>query len=52
MLDCFDVSFKYKRKKSYKNLKDYRVNITYYSDIETVAGFEIEIMKVVRIKIA
>jgi len=52
MLDGVDVAFKYKRKKSYKNLKDYRVNITYYSDIETVAGFEIEIMKVVRIKIA
>lgn len=52
MLDGVDVAFKYKRKKSYKNLKGYRVNITYYPDTETVAGFEIEMMKIVRIKVA
>ncbi|PCI54667.1 MAG: hypothetical protein COB45_08090 [Gammaproteobacteria bacterium] len=52
MLDGVDVPFKYKRKKRYKNLKDYRVNITYYPDSEKVAGFDIEIMKIVRIKVA
>ncbi|MDX2371029.1 MAG: hypothetical protein QNK36_21930 [Colwellia sp.] len=52
MLDGVDVSFKYKRKKRYKNLKGYRVNITYYPDSEKVAGFDIEIMKIVRIKVA
>jgi len=51
MLDGVNVPFKYKRKKSYKNLKGSRVNITYYPDNEIVAGFEIEIMKVVRVKI-
>lgn len=52
MLDGVDVPFKYKRKKSYKNLKGNRVNVTYYPDSEKVAGFDIEIMKIVRIKVA
>jgi hypothetical protein len=52
MLEGVDVPFKYKRKKIYKNLQGQRVNITYYPDNETIAGFDIEIMKVVRIKIA
>ena len=51
MLDDIDVPFKYKRKKCYKNLKGSRVNITYYPDNEKVAGFDIEIMKIVRIKL-
>jgi len=52
MLEGVDVPFKYKRKKIYKNLQGQRVNITYYPDNETVAGFDIEIMKIVRIKIS
>ncbi len=52
MLEGVDVPFKYKRKKIYKSLKGNRINITYYPDIEKVAGFEIEIMKIVRIKVA
>ena len=52
MLDGVDVPFKYKRKKRYKNLKGNRVNITYYPDIEKVADFDVEIMKVVRIKVS
>jgi len=52
MLDGVNVPFKYKRKKTYKNLTGNRVNITYYPDTENVAGFEIEIMKIVRIKVA
>jgi len=49
--DC-DVPFKYKRKKMYKNIKGQRVNLTYYPEIESVAGIDMDIMKVVRIKIA
>jgi hypothetical protein len=52
MLDGVDVAFKYKRKKPYKSLMGQRVNITYYPETELVAGFELEVMKIVRIKIA
>ena len=51
MLENINVPFKYKRKIRYRSLQGQRVNITYYPDIELVAGFEIEIMKIVRIKI-
>ena len=50
MIEDCDVPFKYKRKKQYKNLKGRCVNLTYYPDRESVAGMELEIMKVVRIK--
>jgi len=49
--DCL-VPFKYKRKKMYKNLKGQRVNLTYYTDMENVAGMEVEVMSVVRIKVS
>jgi hypothetical protein len=49
--DC-DAAFKYKRKKAYKSLTKQRVNMTYYASIETVAGFEMEVMNIVRIKVA
>ena len=52
MLDGVDVPFKYKRKKRFKSLKGNRVNITYYPDNEKVAGFDVEIIKVVRIKVS
>ena len=52
MLENIDVPFKYKRKKLYKSLKSQRVNLTYYADDENVAGFDIEIMSVVRIKVS
>ena len=52
MIEGCDVPFKYKRKKLYKNLKGQKVNLTYYPESETVAGFDIEIMKVVRIKVS
>jgi hypothetical protein len=52
MLEGVTVPFKYKRKKLYKSLIGNRVNITYYTAIEKVAGFEIEVMNVVRIKIS
>jgi hypothetical protein len=47
--DC-DVPFKFKRKGNYQSLKGARVNMTYYSEQETVAGMTFEVMKVVRIK--
>lgn len=50
MVEGCDVAFKYKRMRSYKNLSGGYVNMTYYPDTETVAGIEVEIMKVVRIK--
>jgi len=52
MIEDCDVPFKYKRKKMYKNIKGQRVNLTYYPEVDTVAGIDMEIMKVVRIKIA
>lgn len=50
MIEGYSVSFKYKRKKRYKNLAGQQVNLSYYPAIEVVADMEIEIMKVVRIK--
>jgi len=52
MIEGYDVPFKYKRQKPYKNLKGQRVNLTYYPSVEVVAGLEFEIMNVVRIKIS
>ena len=51
MIDGCDVPFKYKRKQQYRDLKGARVNLTYYPDSETVAGFDIEVMRVVRVKV-
>lgn len=52
MIEGYEVPFKYKRTRRYKDLKGQRVNLTYYHDTETVAGMEFEVMNVVRIKIA
>lgn len=52
MIDGYDVPFKYKRKKLYKSLKGQKVNLTYYPELESIAGFDVEVMKVVRIKIS
>lgn len=52
MLEGCAVPFRYKRKKRYKSLQGQRVNLTYYPDTETVAGFAMEVMSVVRVKIA
>lgn len=51
MLNGYDIPFKYRRKQQYKNLKGQRVNLTYYPAVETIAGMEIEVMNVVRIKV-
>ncbi|MCG6970368.1 MAG: hypothetical protein LJE85_11425 [Gammaproteobacteria bacterium] len=52
MVEGYDVPFKFKRKRAYKNLKGARVNLTYYPAVETVAGIDFEVMQVVRIKVA
>ena len=52
MLEDISVAFKYKRKKLYKSLKGQRVNITYYPDNENIAGFDLEVMRIVRIKVS
>jgi hypothetical protein len=48
----YDVPFKFRRKKNYKNLQGARVNLTYYPISEDVAGMQFEAMKVVRIKVS
>ena len=50
MIEGCDAPFKFRRPKKFKCLKGNRVNMTYYPETEKVAGFEIEVMKVVRIK--
>ncbi len=52
MVEGYDVPFKYRRKRKYKNIEGQRVNLTYYPTSEFVAGMEFEVMKVVRIKIS
>jgi len=50
MLEGHDVPFQYQRKERYKSLKGARVNLTFYPETQLVAGIEIEVMKVVRIR--
>lgn len=50
MIDGYDVPFKYRRKTAYRSLQGARVNLTYYPQKESIAGLDIEVMKVVRIK--
>ncbi len=52
MIEGCDVPFKFKRQQKYKNLKGQRVNLTYYPEVENVAGFDVEVMTVVRIKVS
>jgi hypothetical protein len=50
MIKGYDVPFKFKRRKTYKNLSGASVNITYYPDSENIAGVDFEVMHVVRIR--
>ncbi|RLJ20129.1 hypothetical protein DJ030_07545 [bacterium endosymbiont of Escarpia laminata] len=52
MVEGHEVPFSYKRKRRYKNIAGQQVNLTYYPGIKIVAGIELEVMNVVRIKIA
>ena len=52
LVEGTEVPFKFRRRKTYKNLTGARVNLTYYPIKEEVAGMEFEAMKVVRIKVS
>ena len=52
MAEGVESPFKFKRKEKYKSLKGQRVNLTYYATRESIAGIEMDYMKVVRIKIS
>jgi hypothetical protein len=52
MIDGIDTPFKYKRKKLYRSLKGQRVNLSYYMTSESIAGFNIDYMAVVSIKVS
>ncbi len=52
LVEGYEVPFNYKRKRQYRNLTGQRVNMTYYPSTKMVAGIELEVMKVVRIKVA
>jgi hypothetical protein len=52
MIEGCEAPFKYKRKRRYQNLAGARVNLTYYPDLEMVAGMTFEIMKVVRLRVS
>ncbi len=52
MIEGCDAPFRYKRKKKYKSLQGQRVNLTYYPGTENIAGMDMEVMNVIRIKIS
>ena len=52
MIEGVDVPFQYKRQKRYKSLRGARVNLTYYPSTESVAGMDVEVMRVTRVRIA
>ncbi len=52
LIEGCEVPFKFKRKQAYKNTQGQRVNLTYYRATENIAGIEMEVMHVVRVKIA
>ncbi|MGY5450327.1 hypothetical protein ACVFI8_05205 [Agarivorans sp. MS3-6] len=50
MISGHDVPFIYKRKQRYQDLTGARVNLSYYPSVQKRAGFDFEIMKVVRLR--
>ena len=52
MIEGYHVPFQYKRKQQYQSLKNQYVNLTYYAETKNIAGLEMEVMNVVRVKIA
>jgi hypothetical protein len=50
LLEGYDVPFRYRRKKKYRSLQGAPVNLTFYPQTEHIAGMEVEVMKVVRIR--
>lgn len=52
MIEGYDVPFRFKRRQQYRNARGARVNLTYYPAVENIGGVAMEVMNVVRIKIA
>ena len=52
MVEGCAAPFRYRRKERYRSLQGQRVNLTYYRTTESVAGIAMEVMKVVRVKMA
>lgn len=52
MIEGCEVPFRFKRKQPYRNAAGARVNLTYYPGFEKIGGLEMEVMNVVRIRIA
>lgn len=52
MIEGCNTPFRYKRQQRYKSLEGARVNLTYYPDSESVGGIDMEVMTVVRIRLA
>ena len=52
MVEGQEVPFRFRRKQVYRNIKGQRVNLTYYPSVESVGGIDMEVMNVVRIRIA
>lgn len=52
MIEGCEVPFRYRRKQPYKSLEGRRVNLTYYPSSEVVGGLAMEVMTVVRVRIA
>ncbi len=52
MIEGCDAPFSYKRKDKYKNIAGQRLNLTCYPDVRVVVGIALEVMKVVRIRVA
>lgn len=52
MIEGCDVPFRFRRKRPYRDVAGQRVNLTYYATTEDVAGMKLEVMNVVRIRIA
>lgn len=52
LLEGHDVPFKYKRQKQIKSLKVAFINLIYYPEVEQVAGFDFDVMIVIKITMA
>jgi hypothetical protein len=50
MIEGCEAPFRYKRKRKYRSLQGAMVNLTYYPSTDSVAGIDIEVMNVVRIR--
>jgi len=51
MVDGYDCPFQYHRDFKYKSLAGKQIDVSYYPTLATIAGFEMEIMKVVHLKV-